>query len=330
MKVGILLAAPLALSTVSSTATLEELHFVPAKGLVLERTFEMVIQQEIETTSEQDLATSSSSSERTLVVTDEIQAVVGDRITKLSRTFDEISCEGESSVEAFGHSQDVSGSGSCEVEGSTVVFEWDKDDEEYVATSDEVDGDVLAELVFDYEFTALLPDDEVVEGDEWNVDIEAFRLLSDPWKGLPWGPDSSDGESFEERSDDQEEPEIDDQEEGEIVASFAGTREVDGVILAIIVLEGELELERTVDATSEREQGSTTWHSESSVTSTLEGEALWDLEAGRLHSMEVDLESSMTSTTHTTFIFGDREFETDYECDRERTKTFSVSTVSVE
>ncbi len=318
-----LVSLPLALPLLATTlpAPLDEIHFQPREALVLTKIFSMTTERERSTSSERSDSTSTSSSERSLVVTDRVVAHEDERVTKLERTFDEVSAEAESTHDSGGQTRDQSSTADSELSGETVVFVWDEDEEEYVAESDDVDDDLLEDLKYDYDFVALLPGEDVDEGDEWEIELEDFEAVMNPWNGIPLEWERSDGEVVEAGV----EPEVDESKDGEITARYAGTREVDGVTYAVIEIEGEIDTERTVDFSREDEQTSSTSHQEMSETRSFEGEALWHVEGGHLHSLEIEFDLSGSETMESTFRFGDREFNNESETDVSGTTIFTVA-----
>ena len=91
MGYKLLLAVPLALSLF--TPYRDELAFAPEKGLVLIKTFELSSESEGETTHDNGSASSSNSMEARVVVRDEVLERDDERVTKLARTFEEVSGE---------------------------------------------------------------------------------------------------------------------------------------------------------------------------------------------------------------------------------------------
>ncbi len=167
---------------VAAVTPVDEIKLIAREGLTLSRTFEMVGEQESETTSDRGSFSVSGTIGQELVVIDVVQAVEDDRVLKLERTYDTISNEMAQSKESdFGGSQEMTSSGSSELEGYSVLFEWD---EEYIASSEDVDDDLLEDLIYDYDFAVFLPDGDVSEGDEWEIDIESFQKITKPWDGL--------------------------------------------------------------------------------------------------------------------------------------------------
>ncbi len=327
MKSRSLVFLPLAFPLLATTlpAHLDAIQFQPHEGLVLTKTFSMTTEVENSMSSERRSSTSTRSSERSLVVTDRVVAHEDERVTKLERTFDEISVETESAHDFGGQTRDSSSSADSELSDETVVFVWDEDEEEYLVESEDADDDLLVDMKYDYDFVALLPGDDVDEGDEWEIELEDFEAMMDPWDGIPLEWERSDGEVVEASADREGvESEIDESKDGEITARYAGTREVDGVTYAVIEIEGEIETERTVDFSREDDQTSSTSHQETSETHTIEGEALWHVEGGHLHSLEIEFELSGSETMESTFRFGDREFNNESETDVSGTTTFTV------
>ncbi|MCP3914894.1 MAG: DUF2457 domain-containing protein [bacterium] len=307
----------------------DEIRFQPTEGLELTKTFERKTQRENTSTSERGGdSTQSSSAEYVLVVTDTIVNADDERIAKLERTFDTATAEIESSFVSERASVDNARSASSEIEEATVVFEWDEDEEEYVASSEDADDEAIEELLFDYDFTALLPGEEVDEDDSWEMEIEDFKDMLDPWKGHPFEWESSDGEVTEASAPsdegDRPEPEIDESEDGEITVTYSGTREEDGVTYAVLTITGEIETERTVDFSSDEGDRGNTMHQEATETRTIEGEALWAIEAGHLAELEIEVETSMTQSMENTFRFGDREFSSSSEGEGTSSSTFTA------
>lgn len=309
----------------AAIAPVDEIKLLAREGLTLTRTFQMVGEQESETTSESGSFSVSGTMEQELVVIDVIQAVEDDRVLKLERTYDTISNEMAQARESdAGGSQEMTGSGSSELEGYSVLFEWDEDDEEYIASSEDVDDDLLEDLTYDYDFALFLPDGDVSEGDDWEIDIEAFLKITKPWDGLPIDMESG-VDGADRRSDDDQEPEIEESVDGELIATYMGTREEDGVTVAVIELEGEIEAEQSMSGTADFDGGSTEFESESTEESSIQGEVLWNIAGGHLHSLKIEIETESSSTQHSLIQFGDQEFENDAEIEGTMTGTLTVT-----
>lgn len=335
MKLAVLAAAVAALSgsaprTSTDRCAGTEIRFAPAQGLVLEKTFTTVS----ETDSQSEGRRSSSMTgrlERTLVVVDTYEEVDEGLVARLVRTYDEISGDSENRMTFGDRENETSATISSDVEGATVAFTWDEDEEEHVPSSDDLDDDVLANLTFDLDLTALLPEGPVEEGDSWALDHETYETVMDAWGELPFVYETSEGQTIPGTGGDGDfEPEIDETKDGELVVTFAGTRLEDGITVAVLELEGELETERTVDASQETERGSFSSHSEVLETRTVGGEALWDLEAGHLLSLELEVDVHAEDESVRVMRFGEEEREFETTTVREGAITIRVEFETVE
>ena len=322
MNLRALLVSPLAFSLlVAVRPAAEKIEFRPLAGLTLVETVRAEVEGENERTSDEGSSTMRLTEEFLLVVTDEIQAAKGGRTTKLRRTQDELSSKSSSE---FQGPDGMSVTGSSDLENATVTFEWSEDEQEYAASSDEVEADVLEDLPYDLDFAALLPSGDVSEGDEWEVDTDAFANLTNPWPKLPWKWDLPEQEGTVTTADD--EPEVDESRDGEVTATYAGTREVDGVTLAVVTLEGEIEVETTVGGSSDGGPGSATFHQEWTAKRSIEGELLWNVAGGYLHSLRIVSEEESQGSLEDSFsVFGEDFIETEQREKRTSSSTFTAS-----
>ena len=119
-------------------------------------------------------------------ISDEYISVRAGMPLEIERTFDSLSMNSEMAMEIdmMGQvqSEEMPSTASSELEGTTVTFKWDADEEEYVIafTDGEGDKDLLEGLTADMDFRSLLPDGEVDVDDEWGVDISAFTAVMAP------------------------------------------------------------------------------------------------------------------------------------------------------
>jgi len=321
MNMRALLATPLTLSLlVAVRPAADKIEFRPLAGLTLVKTLRVEAGGEEERTSDEGSSTYGFTQEQLLVVTDEVQAAKDGRATKLRRTYNELSSK--HSYEFQGPPYEMSETVSSDLEGATVTFEWSEDEQEHVATSDEVTADVLEELRYDLDFEALLPSGDVSDGDEWEVDPNAFAELMNPWHDIPWELDSAEQEGTVIDA-----PEVDESRDGEVTATYVGTREVDGVTLAVVTLEGKIEVETTVDGSSDGGPGSATLHQEWTARRSIEGELLWSVAGGHLHSLRIVSEEESEGSSEDNFSFLGEDFRS--ESRRKMTST-SIFTVSIE
>jgi hypothetical protein len=325
----------LVLTTASLTAAVlapvDEVAFVPKAGMVLRKTFERTSQSTGESLSEHGDSEQSGSSSKTLVVLDTTVAVEDGRVTKLQREFVTIGAESASEFTHEGGGDSHEAEADSDLEGETVTFEWDDDEQAYDVSSEDADDDLLEHLTYDLDLGLFLPDGTVEEEDEWEIDLDLFKTAVAPWKHLKleW---ERDGEIVHlEASEDEADTQNERSEEGELTATYKGTREVDGVTLAMIALEGELEILTSMHSTHDLQHGgSSELDMESTTIQTIEGEVLWNLAGGHLHSLELRIEEEVSGTFHQIFTFGDQEFESESETNSEGTDTLSISFEAVE
>ena len=231
----------------------------------------------------------------TYVLVDEILATNDERATHFERTFREI---GQRRVmESPLADEPREGSRESELEGETVVFRWDEDEEAYeleFETDVGLDDELLEHLVEDATFRAFLPEGAVEEGDSWEVDIEAFARVM--WPGGELGLQ----EEEEEGASDYGEVTraLMEELEGEVEATYAGDREEDGVLVAVIELEIEARTSAEMELEDER-MGAYTLRV--SLERVVEGELLWDVGNRRMHSFRAEGEGEEVNRTERVF-----------------------------
>jgi hypothetical protein len=131
----------------------------------------------------------------TLEVVDLFETVAAGQPTKLSRKYESFSMHydvGDNSGEE----------GFEEVEGKTVRFVWNAEDEDYERSwgedsEDEADEAVLNVLAVDLDMRALLPRGPVSEGDRWQVEVSRLGSLFVPGLDLSRAA-SADVEGFDQ------------------------------------------------------------------------------------------------------------------------------------
>jgi len=281
----------------------ESLTYSPEPGLELTRTFdanaeyEIVFGMEIDgeelELGEQPDFTSEWNEH--IVVTDEILEVEDGRPTDLRRTFDELS---QTSTDSDGENEAERGMTS-DFEDVTVRFLWDDDDEEYsvefVDEDTELDADLLEWLHEDMDLRAILPGYEVEEGDSWEIDQAAYLPLMWPGGLLEFYPDDADGPAGE--GNDRNQQTIDNLE-ATGTATFEEVREDDDG-LRLAVLKVELSITTSTERTREEEDpegNSVEVEVTEEIERELEGEILWDIEGGHLHSVALAGDSEWVQT----------------------------------
>lgn len=209
-----------------------------------------------------------------LVVTDSSPPTPEGQATRILRTYERIS----------GRGFDGEWTASSPLEGATVRFDRAPGEGTWEASSEDVDGDLLAGLRAELDLAWLAPRDAVEEGDRW--EIEAGDI-ADPFEGIPLEWDHGEDAEKLDRARELFGDLVPESEvvppEGRLVATHAGAVEGSGGDAIRIELEGEFDLG---PAPSPESEGLRT-------TMTMKGEALWNVEDG--HLRRLDLEYVMPS-----------------------------------
>jgi hypothetical protein len=315
---------------VASKPNAIKLTFSPAAGSSLTKTFSNSVEFALDDMTmlmngeenpmmpqiEMDMAMES-----TVSVTDTYDSISRGKPTKLTRTFDEISTEMDISmvVDAMGQVQEENptGSGSSDLEGETVVFTWDADDDEYVVSfpEDEGDDDLLENLVEDMDLRALLPKDEVSEGDSWDLPLVSLIDILGPGGDLKLdfnmdGQEVSGGPPPEMMVNFREM--MGDMLDGEATATFAGMTEVDGVSLAVIEIEIEIDTAKDMSELIEELVGEELPEGmdfnldrvDVEFAYEASGQCLWNVRAGHAHSLSLEGEAVIALDMEVNMDFG--------------------------
>lgn len=316
LMISLARALPLLLAPAALSNTVADYRFAPEEGSEVTIEFRQVFQVElVDMTlsfngeeidiSEMGVPEFQLLDEEELSIRDTFVTVGDDRPAVVHRAFDELTkMSKQSGSSPDGEEHSTEDPGESELEGTTVVFTWDADEEEYVPTFLEEDGDedLLVDLAFQGYLWDALPDGEVEEGDRWEVGADFFDVLSEPCGDLHFVLESEDGED----EDDDWGEQFSDNLEGEFYVTYAGTRDEDGVTVAVFTLEAEVSTEivkeEEIDEEIQGESISGTTSSTFSFDFEMEGELLWNIAANRPY--------------HVTFN-GDVEFEIDQESEVE-------------
>ena len=285
--------------------------FAPEEGSTLTVTFEqksngelvenelsfLVNGEESEGLEQEELEISRSFTE-SISFTDEIIAIDDGTPTHVSRTFDEISMSStEETINSEGDDFESENEQKSSLEGVTVEFVWDEDDEGYSKSSEDEDVEdvMLDRLELTGHLVELLPDDDASEGDEWKVDAAVFGKLVYPGGSLSYYYVDEDGDELGEQDEDEiaRKDDWDEQYgenfEGDISLVHNGTREEDGVTLLVIGIEIDVETsveqEEEISFEIDDEPGDGTITKTYSFAMELEGELLWNPELGHAVSL---------------------------------------------
>lgn len=274
-------------------------------------------------------------------VTDEYAKVEGGAPRKLKRTYDSLSSDVTTAMkmEIMGQSRDQNSSASAtsELEGKSVLFTWDADKKEYKRAFDPAGGEekLLEGLREDMDMRALLPDGEVKEGEEW--DLDAMRLVDvlapggnvslKPKEGgddAGMGMTSSGMENMAEM--------FGDDVEGKSKATFSGMREVDGVQMAVVKLK--IDMKAKTDMTERvREQmkkgdlppeveGMEFESVDIEYAIEAEGELLWNVGGGHFHSLDLSGTTNFKSAQTMNLKVQGREMKIEQSMEFSGTTTF--------
>ena len=257
--------------------------FAPEAGLVLQKTFEHHVERtiaEIELTvndegHEIDIPDVTIVDHERIVVSDTYGEVEDGRPLELHRNF--VSLGNTQTMTSEGEEREEEE--SSDLEDTTVVFTWNADEEEYgveFAEGEDGDEDLLDELVEDMDLRVFLPEGEVSEGDSWTIGVDGYHALASPGGEL-----AILGENGEEEEEREFREGIRDSMEGEWTAEWQGTRDEDGTSVGVIALTGEFTSEAEISF--EPDEGITVTRS-AELELSVEGELLWDMEAGHFDS----------------------------------------------
>ena len=290
-----------------------ELVLAPKQGLVLEKQSsyrgEVELQsvsfsldgENIETDGELPLVKNAFAG--TVVTTDTYDKVGDGRVLRLLRSFDELALHTSfSSPEGDSETDDES-----PLEGATVVFDWSDEDEEYRASFQEEEGEeegqeldaaLLEDLEQSLDFELLLPGKEVEEGDEWTLGSEGLRDV------LAFGGDFHIGDDDDSPQGQLIDRAFQEELEGTATCTYRGTREVDGRELHVIELRLAGEGHPEADAKEGDDEIDIDVHRTVDGQMDLEGELLWDNDAGHFAHLELkgEVEFTINETMNVTSV----------------------------
>ena len=237
-------------------------------------------------------------------VEDTYSKVADGRPTLLTRSFDTLSHEMEMHMESSMNGEEIMNEDmapeiSSVLEGESVEFVWNEDEETYDIVLP--DGSPLEEediegLIEDMDYRALLPTEEVDEGDEWEIELghlEGVLAAGGDFKLIPDDPEALGGAGSGDLGNLSDF--FNEEVEGEFLAVFDGIREIDDVEVAVI--EISFELTNVVDLTDKYRDIFKNLefpgvdevdpeHVEMEITYEGEGLLIWNLKAGHFHSFE--------------------------------------------
>ena len=245
-----------------------------------------------------------------LDINDEFVAVEGAAPQKLRRTFSKIESSGEQTTKDPMDSGEKTDTrrGKSELEGKTVVFDWDASKAEFLKSFDPEgpEAALLAGLTEDLDFRAFLPAKGLAsEDDSWGVELAAIKSVFMPGGNLslkPVDPPQGEDEDSPGMGMLNEDPALAfNGLSGGARATYKGSREIDGVSCGVIALE--FKVSTTKDLSDKLPKpgngpGGGEIHIEHvNAFLSLEGEAelIWDLSGGfaRSFNMSAKIKNQM-------------------------------------
>ena len=245
--------------------------------------------------------------ESKIEVTDTYKACADGRPTELLRAFDALSGDMHMEFSPVPGMDMPDVSSSSELEGKTVLFRWNEEEEEYdVSFPEEGDGDqdLLEGLEEDMDLRVFLPSAEVPEDGSWTVELAGLETVLAPGGNLRMMPEDMemDREAIERFAKIFEgfAEQYSDLLEGECTCTYKGMREEGEEKLAEIAIE--LEVAVTLDLTEALSQVIQASLEESGAGGEVQfsfdsadlnvdfegsGTLLWSPSAGLVHSFQI-------------------------------------------
>lgn len=255
----------------------------------------------------------SMESKLELVVTDRFVELREGAPKKLRRTFDKVGQKSTVDVENPMIDQTTEVPYRSALQGKEVIFTWNAEEEEYATAfpDDEGDKELLEGLHEDLDLRGFLPDGEVEEGEEWEVDPVVLAEVLAPGGDLKLVPEEVEmagGMNPTDTGMGDFSSWFSEGLEGSVKARFEGTRETaSGVKVGEITIE--VDITSAVDMTEKSqerlERAELPAHVEEiEITSSdlqlaleSEGTLLWNLEAGCALSFELKGEFELSADT---------------------------------
>lgn len=297
-----------------------KLRFAPAAGSKLTRTIENKTEFSLDDMSvKMNGQDSPMMPEIEMTMTQSQHVVVTDEFTKmregapkiLRRSFDTLDSQMsvEAKIDIMGQKQEQnhSGKGSSELAGKTVVFTWNDEAKEFQTAFDpaESKSELLKGLQEDMDLRVLLPENEVKEGEEWEIDVKQLAKVIAPGGDLKIKPEEQSGAESPMGMGDMSglsglSDWLGESMEGSAKGKFTGMRTVEGHAFAVIAIDVKAkgakdltEIARTALEKAKREEMNMEMKSvDVEFEIAGQGELLWDVEGGHVHSFDFSGPSS--------------------------------------
>jgi len=320
----------------------DELVYRPAPGATLVRTIEQESSQELETlkvtmdgeelppefleTVRMQLGTHAR-----YTITDVIESVSEGRPHRLVRTFDELTMGDTSHTNGPDGEQSRTGEYESALEGQSVLFAWNAEDDDYdVSFREGSHGDaaLLAGLDVELDLREFLPPGPVAPGAEWEVDVAAFRPMMEPGGDLHLldPKDEAAGAARDHAREQRQRASLREHLAGTIHARYRGTRVEAARRLAVIDLAveaGSDDEQTDVGPAGDVPEGMT-GTTRTELGFALKGELVWDLEHGHAHTFRLAGENRVTLSQVLSGAMEGETFEQVQTMAFRGTMTFSV------
>lgn len=311
----ILLSVPL----LSVAPSAERVAFRPAAGTTLTKSFAVKQEFTLEDSEikingsvqkQPDDVEMSMTMRTNLALADVYAAVDGERVTKLVRKYETVAGSGNMTMDmgAFGsNTRDLEL--ESELEGQTVIFDWDAGRAVYVPRFEKTEGkrELLATLLEDFDLRGFLPATVVEPGTTWKVDVVALRNVLALGTGHSLRPKRGGSERMTEMVQGNSDfAELFAQSASRTFdARFDGLREVDGRRICVISVTGKVSAD--YDTTEAARRGVQKPASGDAVPDfqkvgvhveiELAGELEWDLDGGHARSLKLQGNERLRQST---------------------------------
>ncbi len=292
-----------------------ELRLLPEPGQELKRTFVESTSWELQDLEmsaggagvDQDLVETLGRSELELACTDQLEDVSDGQVLELVRSVETARVDSSFEIPEAGlqfRTLCVS-----PLEGEPLRFEWDEEEELHTASLEGgVEEDLDLELVWmDLDLSGFLPGESVEVGDDWELSMEAVGRFLRPGGELFLRPEEVTKGSFQTvpttavlASSMANVGQSTDEFEGEAEAVLEELREDEGVAVIAFEIEVESEADHTerlalfVEIADDKE-GTEVQESVYQTELVGKGTLLWDLELGRMRSVDFEGELVITA-----------------------------------
>ena len=267
-----------------------------------------------------------------MTVSDEYVAM-GDGVpTTLKRSYDELTATTamsmEISVMGNDQSQEEDLDSSSELEGESVIFQWNKENGGFQASfPEDAEGDeeLLVGLKEDMDLRSLLPDGDVSEGDTWEISVGGLYEVLAPGGDVKLVPDDM-SQQMQQMSGGMNgmgnmQEWIQDEIEGTAGGTFVGMRDLDGQQMALI--EVTLDINTAVDMTDkvmesmdemEMPEGAEIEFDHLDLEFTMEGKGqlFWNIKGGHFHSFEISGSTGIVVDSGMAMNMGGQEMTIEY------------------